>query len=167
MRFHIGNTKLHADIPHETLTFLEDSKNALSPRMFNIFLCFFVVCIHAELISSQYMPESRLIQPREKGLNLRQKVHVHQLFPFLSPSLPMKARPQEHRIKTLSGSILLMPDVPRKSLFPLLVYHAVPVMYDSFPGKDLDLMEGRKTRLSPSTGTPPVLQIPCFCQTLN
>ncbi|WP_418391401.1 hypothetical protein, partial [Akkermansia sp.] len=37
MSFYIGIAKLHADIPHETLTFLEDSKNALSPRMFNTF----------------------------------------------------------------------------------------------------------------------------------
>ncbi|WP_290565671.1 hypothetical protein [Akkermansia sp.] len=72
---------------------MEDSKNALSARMFNIFLCFSVFHIHTELISSQYMPGSRMIQPHEKGLRLWREVHVRQLFPLGKPSIPVNAEP--------------------------------------------------------------------------
>ena len=105
MSFYIGIAKLHADIPHETLTFLEDSKNALSPRMFNIFLCFSVFYIHTELISSQYMPGGRISQSREKGLRPRRKQHVPQLFPPRRPSVPVNTEVHGHREKTPSTSV--------------------------------------------------------------
>lgn len=105
MSFYIGIAKLHADIPHETLTFLEDSKNALSPRMFNIFLCFSVFHIHTELISSQYMPGGRISQSREKGLRPRRKKHVPQLFPPRRPSVPVNTDVYGHREKTPSTSV--------------------------------------------------------------
>ena len=75
MSFYIGIVKLHADIPHETLTFLEDSKNALSPRMFNIFLCFSVFYIHTKLISPQYMPGDHAGQSCEKGLRAHRETY--------------------------------------------------------------------------------------------
>lgn len=120
MRFHIGNTKLHADSPHETLTFLEDSKNALSARMFNIFLCFSVFHIHTELISSQYMPGSRMIQPLEKGLRLRRKVHGRQLFPSGSPFIPVDTEPPRHG-KNLSTGVLTGAVRSRGKLFPAII----------------------------------------------
>lgn len=120
MGFHIGNTKLHADSPHETLTFLEDSKNALSARMFNIFLCFSVFHIHTELISSQYMPGSRMIQPLEKGLRLRRKVHGRQLFPSGSPFIPVDTEPPRHG-KNLSTGVLTGAVRSRGKLFPAII----------------------------------------------
>ncbi|MBT8778893.1 hypothetical protein HHJ06_09565 [Akkermansia muciniphila] len=72
---------------------MEDSKNALSARMFNIFLCFSVFHIHTELISSQYMPGSRMIQPLEKGLRLWRKAYGRQLFPLGNPFIPVNAEP--------------------------------------------------------------------------
>ena len=105
MSFYIGIAKLHADIPHETLTFLEDSKNALSPRMFNIFLCFSVFHIHTELISSQYMPGGRISQSQEKGLRPRRKQHVPQLFPPRRPSVPVNTEVHGHREKPPSTSV--------------------------------------------------------------
>lgn len=120
MGFHIGNTKLHADSPHETLTFLEDSKNALSSRMFNIFLCFSVFHIHTELISSQYMPGSRMIQQLEKGLRLWRKVHGRQLFPPGSPFIPVNTEPPRHG-KNLSNGVFT--DAVRycEKLFPAMI----------------------------------------------
>ena len=58
MSFYIGIAKLHADIPHETLTFLEDSKNALSPRIFNIFLCFSVFTFILNSFHRNICPEA-------------------------------------------------------------------------------------------------------------
>lgn len=120
MGFHIGNTKLHADSPHETLTFLEDSKNALSSRMFNIFLRFSVFHIHTELISSQYMPGSRMIQPLEKGLRLWRKVHGRQFFPPGSPFIPVNTEPPRHG-KNLSNGVFTDAVRSRGKLFPAMI----------------------------------------------
>jgi hypothetical protein len=120
MSFYIGIAKLHADIPHETLTFLEDSKNALSPRMFNIFLCFSVFYIHTELISSQYMPGGRISQSREKGLRPRRKQHVPQLFPPRRPSVPVNTEVHGHREKTpFHQRFYWRRTVQGKTFFPL------------------------------------------------
>lgn len=139
MSFYIGIAKLHADIPHETLTFLEDSKNALSPRMFNIFLCFSVFHIHTELISSQYMPGGRISQSQEKGLRPRRKQHVPQLFPPRRPSVPVNTEVHGHREKPPSTSVFTGAVRFKGKLFPAMILpygstHARPISRKG-PGK--------------------------------
>lgn len=94
--------------------------------MFNIFLCFSVFRIHTELISSQYMPKAPTIQPPEKGLRLRRKAHVHQLFPPGAPALPGECRAYRHR-KILSASVFTVAVWSHgKDFSPLLIlpYHS-------------------------------------------
>lgn len=139
MSFYIGIAKLHADIPHETLTFLEDSKNALSPRMFNIFLCFSVFHIHTELISSQYMPGGRISQSQEKGLRPRRKQHVPQLFPPRRPSVPVNTEVHGTGKNPLPLAFLLAPYGSRENFFPAMILpygstHARPISRKG-PGK--------------------------------
>lgn len=152
MSFSYWKWKLHADIPHETLTFLEDSKNALSPRMFNIFLCFFVFHIHTELISSQYMPGSRTSQSREKGLRLRRKTHVPQLFPPRRPSVPVYTEIHGHRESPSHQRFYQRRTGSGKTFLPLLFYHTAPRMHGSFPEKARRIpMKGPQPRQPPAT----------------
>lgn len=160
MSFHIGITKLHAEIPHETLTFLEEAKNALSPRMFNIFLCFFVFYIHTELISSQYMPGSRISQSHEQGLRLRRKTEVPQLFPPRRPSVPVSTEVHGHRGKLFPPAFLLAPYGARENFSPAMILpygsaHARPIS-----GKSLEKLPWKAPR---PVNLPPRLFSPTPC----